>query len=145
MSNKYLSKYSNGKTVSAAQYITELICERIAKKEKKDLHFRFWLSDQWSKQYRNQIGSANKLLKEYEPQFIIRALQSSKGLKIYSLRAPFLIGLIKAEMELQAKKDQNQSEPPVHDRVLLSTGRQELKKKNILDKLMEIDDADNSR
>ena len=38
---KYISKYSNGKEVSAAQYITELICENKAKQDKKDLHYKF--------------------------------------------------------------------------------------------------------
>jgi len=35
MSDKYISKYSNNKFVSAAQYITEIICEHKAKKDKK--------------------------------------------------------------------------------------------------------------
>ena len=39
--NKYISRYSNNKSVSEAQYITELICEKKAKLEKTDLHFRF--------------------------------------------------------------------------------------------------------
>ena len=38
----YPSRYSNGKTVSAAQYITELICEHKANIEKLDLHYKFW-------------------------------------------------------------------------------------------------------
>ena len=44
MQNKYPSKYSNNKTVSAAQYITEIICEKKAKREGKDLHYIFWLN-----------------------------------------------------------------------------------------------------
>ena len=43
----YISKYSNGKEVSDAQYITEIICEKKAKREKKDLHYRFWLNKEW--------------------------------------------------------------------------------------------------
>jgi len=34
--NLFPSKYSNGKSVTAAQYIAEFICERIAKKQNKD-------------------------------------------------------------------------------------------------------------
>jgi hypothetical protein len=103
VSKKYISKYSNDKLVSAAQYITEIICERKAVKDKQDLHYRFWISKEWSKFFRNQIGSANKLLKQYSDKAIIAALLSRDGQKIYSLRAPHLPDMIVKE---QAKLDQ---------------------------------------
>lgn len=96
----YISKYSNGKEVSAAQYITELICENKAKQEKKDLHFKFWTNKEWAAYYRNQIATANKLVKKYNEQAIIRALKNSKAQKIYSLRAPHLVAIIEYETEL---------------------------------------------
>ena len=70
---KYISKYSNGKEVTAAQYITEIICEKKAKIDKVDLHFRFWTTKKWDKFYRNQIGTANKLLEQYSDKAIIKA------------------------------------------------------------------------
>lgn len=97
--NKYISKYSNNKSVSPAQYITELICERKARKDKKDLHFRFWLNKDWAVFFRNQIASANKLLKTYQAKAIINALLTSSGQKIYSLRAPHLISIIEQEQK----------------------------------------------
>ena len=90
----YPSRYSNGKTVSAAQYITELICEHKANIEKLDLHYKFWTNKEWSKYYRDQIATANKLLKKYNPKAIIRALNDRKAEKIYSLRAPHLLAII---------------------------------------------------
>lgn len=96
----YLSKYSNGKNVSAAQYITELICENKARQEKKDLHFKFWTNKEWAAYYRNQIATANKLVKKYNEQAIIRALKNKKAEKIYSLRAPHLIAIIEHESEI---------------------------------------------
>ena len=95
--NKYISKYSNGKTVSAAQYITELICERKAVKDKKDLHYRFWLSKEWSLFFRNQIATANKLIKQYSDKAIVNALLTDQGKKIFSLRAPHLPPIIEQE------------------------------------------------
>ena len=92
--NIYPSRYSNGKSVSAAQYITELICEHKAKKDKLDLHFKFWIKPTWEKYYKNQIGSAHKLLKKYSAKAIIKALQDSKSTNIYSLRAPHLTPII---------------------------------------------------
>jgi hypothetical protein len=97
---KYPSKYSNGKSVSAAQYITELICEKKAKLDKKDLHYRFWDNKEWSRYYRDQVASANKLLKKYNETAIIRGLNNPKSAKIYSLRAPHLPAIIEQEQTL---------------------------------------------
>lgn len=94
---KYPSKYSNGKSVSAAQYITEIICEKKAKQNNKDLHYRFWLTKEWELYYRNQISSAHKLLKKYNELAIIRGLNNPKSSKIYSLRAPHLLPIIEEE------------------------------------------------
>lgn len=97
---KYPSKYSNGKSVSAAQYITEIICEKKAKQEKKDLHYRFWTTKEWELYYRNQIASAHKLLKKYNETAIIRGLNNPRSAKIYSLRAPHLVPIIEEEQRI---------------------------------------------
>lgn len=136
---KYPSKYSNGKSVSAAQYIAELICERIAKKDKKDLHYRFWLSSEWEKQYKGQIAAANKLLQKYDYKCIVAGLLSTSGQKIYSLRAPHLGDII----ERESKKIQNQSNKSKNiERNLFEEGKTQIRKStNIIDKLKEIDDG----
>jgi hypothetical protein len=94
MADTYISKYSNDKEVSAAQYITEIICEHQAIRNKKDLHFRFWVSDEWAVYFRNQISSAHKLLKKYSSKAIVLALKDKDAAKIYSLRAPHLLPII---------------------------------------------------
>jgi len=106
---RYPSKYSNGKTVTAAQYITELICEKMAKKDKKDLHYRFWVSPEWEKYYRNQIASAHALLKKYTDTAIIRALNNPKSERIYSLRAPHLPAIIEHEQMVLDTQNQELS------------------------------------
>jgi hypothetical protein len=100
MPNRYPSKYSNGKTVTAAQYITEIICENKARYDKKDLHYRFWVSKEWAAFYRNQIATANKLVKKYNPAAIVKALRDPKAQRLYSLRAPSLIAIIEKEQKL---------------------------------------------
>tara|TARA_Y100000385_G_scaffold246952_1_gene266622 strand:- start:773 stop:1207 length:435 start_codon:yes stop_codon:yes gene_type:complete len=133
---EYISKYSNDKRVSAAQYITEIICEHKAKKEKKDLHFRFWqTSKYWEKYYRSQISTANKLLKAYSSKAIVDALNDRKAVRIFSLRAPHLNAIIEHHQNLI-----NNTETKPHesidrvDHTKLET-RQEYKsnKKNIID------------
>lgn len=91
---QYISKYSNNKPVTAAQYITEIICEKKAQKDRLDLHYRFWTLKIWSRFFRDQIATANKLLKDYDAKAIIKALNDPKSQTIYSLRAPFLKDII---------------------------------------------------
>jgi len=97
-SSKYQSKYCDG-FITAAQYITERICERIAFKDKKTLPRYFWKDKEWFKKFRLQIKFANQLLAEYPADCIIKALRSPKASKIYSLGAKFiLVPLIEAEV-----------------------------------------------
>jgi hypothetical protein len=135
---KYPSKYSNGKDVTAAQYITETICENRAKMLQKDLHYRFWLSKEWSNYYRNQIGSANKLLEQYTDTAIVKALKNPEASRIYSLRAPHLIPMIEREQKILESQNQilsleidRKSEP--------AFGTKKNINKSILSKLKDID------
>lgn len=136
--NKYPSKYSNGKTVSAAQYITEIICERKAKINKQDLHYRFWVTKTWAAYYRNQIASAHRLLKTYSDTSIVKALNSKKAEKIYSLRAPHLIPII--EQEENALAQRNQELSLELDRTEKTVFRKERATNNIISKLKGLDD-----
>lgn len=138
MNNKYPSKYSNGKMVSAAQYITEIICEKKAKLNGQDLHYRFWTSKKWSVYYRNQIGSANKLLLKYSETAIVKALNTKEAEKIYSLRAPHLIPII--EQQAKILEAQNKSLTLEFDRKENKTFKKNTTK-GILSKLKDIDDG----
>jgi hypothetical protein len=134
---KYLSKYSNGKSVSAAQYITEIICEHKAIKDKKDLHYRFWTTPYWSKFYKDQISSAIKLLKCYDVEDVIGALKDSRGQKIYSLRAPFLKPIIEEISEQNKRKNQILSKE--FDRTEKIEFRKHIPSSNIISKLKDLE------
>lgn len=136
---KYPSKYSNGKEVTAAQYLVEIVCERIAKRKKKDLHFRFWLSKEWEKEYKGQISSANKLLKKYGFSDIVDALKTTQGNKIYSLRAPHLPDII--DETIRIKQNQPVIQNKIVERNLLNTGLNKIHKQTIIDKLKELDNG----
>jgi hypothetical protein len=141
--NMYPSRYSNGKTVSAAQYITELICEHKATMEKLDLHYRFWTNKEWSKYYRDQIATANKLLKKYSAKAIIRALNDKRAERIYSLRAPHLLAIIDHHETLLGSENTELKENI--DRSEKKTFRHKTNtKQGILSKLKELDDGNNS-
>ena len=138
MANKYPSKYSNGKDVSPAQYITEIICENKARINKEDLHYRFWLNKKWSAYYRNQIASANKLLMKHTPEAIVSALNSDGAKKIYSLRAPQLLRIIEQQEKILAS--QNKKLTKIPDRKADKTFDIKAKNNGILSKLKELDD-----
>jgi hypothetical protein len=137
MSDKYLSKYSNGKTVSPAQFITEIICERKAQTSKQDLHYRFWIEKTWASFYRNQIGSANKLLKKYPAKAIIRALNTDQGRKIYSLRAPHLPAMIENQEQI-IQQENTDLTLNIERKENISFGSKN-QSKNIISKLKDLD------
>jgi hypothetical protein len=135
---KFISKYSNNKEVSAAQFITELICERKAIKDKEDLHFRFWTSKKWAKFFRDQIATANKLVKAHNPIAIIKALNEPKGKTIYSLRAPFLKDIIVQQETIL--ENSNKLFTKTLDRTKdINHQRPNKKHKNILSKLEDLE------
>jgi hypothetical protein len=137
MSDTYISKYSNGKAVSSAQFITEIICERKAQTSKQDLHYRFWVEKSWSAFYRNQIGSAHKLLKKYSAKAIIRALNADQGKRIYSLRAPHLPAMIE-DQERIIQQENTDLTLNIERKDTVSFGHAN-KAKNIISKLKDLD------
>lgn len=135
---KFISRYSNNKEVSAAQYIVELICEKKAKLDKKDLHYRFWLTKEWASYYRNQIATAHKLVKIYSPIAIVKALHDSKTANTYSLRAPFLKSIIEEHQKIL--DSQNKEFSKNIDRSNQKTYKKNTdKSSHILSKLEDID------
>lgn len=134
----YISKYSNGKKVSDAQYITELICEHKARRDRKDLHYRFWLNKEWEKFFRSQIASAHKLLKQYSAKAIVAALNNPKTRNTYSLRSKYLVPIIQSEEKILQSKNNRLSKKI--DRVTNPKSFRKTKlKKNILSNLEDID------
>lgn len=138
MAKKYISKYSNNKEVSAAQYITEIICEKKAQRDGTDLYYRFWTNKKWSAFYRNQIASANKLVNKYNDIAIVRALKDNRTSKIYSLRAPHLLPIIEEEqIKLDAENKTITLNLERHEDIKFQTKINN--KKNLISKLKDID------
>lgn len=138
---KYISRYSNNKTVSAAQYITELISEKKAKLNNEDLHYRFWLSKKWSSFFKNQIASANKLLTKYSSKAIIEALLDTRASKIFSLRAPHLIAIIEEKQEHLTNLKDVFTKTVDRKTDILFNNRLNNKKQNIISKLEDLDNG----
>lgn len=135
----YPSKYAGDGFVTAAQYITEIICEKLAKKNKKTLPLKFWENDEWSKFYRQQIIVANGLLKIYSDKAIVAALKNKRAWSIYSLRAPHLDAIIQEE-EAKINKVTTDNVIEVSDKENL-THRTTEAKPSIISKLRKLDNG----
>lgn len=137
---KFQSRYSSDTLITPAQYITELICEKKARLAGGELPQKFWTQPKWSAFFRQQVHTANLLLRLYSYQAIIRALNAKEAERIFSLRAPHLDAIIKAE---QAKYDklvaQQESAEDIVRVDVNAKPRQPIVKKNIVSRLKELD------
>tara|TARA_R110002020_G_scaffold162955_3_gene348899 strand:+ start:4314 stop:4733 length:420 start_codon:yes stop_codon:yes gene_type:complete len=136
---KYPSRYSNDKKVTAAQYLAELMCERQAQKNKKELPKQFWNLPHWSKKFKSQLFAAYGLLKLYDEAAIIKAVKSKEARNIYSLRAPTLDDIIK---EHQHRLQLDKSKPKdisIVRKDVNAKPRQYRVEDNILGRLSELD------
>ena len=87
------SSYGGG-NITPSQYITEILCGKIAYKKGQELPNHFWKLPEWNKIFRQQIPAANKLLKKYSFFVILKALRDKRVWGLTSLRAPFFIPIL---------------------------------------------------
>lgn len=85
---------------NAPQYLAELMCKRLAQKNKQTLPSKFWNLPEWRMIYKNQLIAAHALIKVYDPRAIIAAVERKTFSWVYSLRYP---GLRQAILEEEAK------------------------------------------
>lgn len=105
--SRYPSRYSPNGWVHAAQYVTELICEKKSKFDDRnnELPIKFWELKEWNKYFRYQISVANSLIKKYGESPVIAALHDKRAYKVYSLKNKFLEKIIK---EYKNRKEDTQ-------------------------------------
>lgn len=144
---KYPSRYSPNKQVTAAQYIAELICEKKAKiNGGGDLPIQFWKLPKWASFYRQQIVTANGLLRIYSASAIVAALKSNAAYNIFSLRAPHLDIIIKAEQSRLDLLEQRMANSADVERVDVNAKpRQPRTKQSIISKLKELENDGEER
>jgi len=132
--NRYPSIYSPNGWVRADQYIIELICEKKAKLDKKDLPVKFWNDPDWAKFFKSQLRKCKSLLEFFKAEAIIKALQDKRTWNIYSLHAPWLPKIIDEYNKKIIKTIVKENDD-------ISTGdkfiRNKRKSKNIIDLLDE--------
>ncbi len=91
---KFQSRYGGG-TVTPAQYIVEIICEKKAHAAKETLPNRFWDLATWDAFFRKWVRPANKCIKQFGAMSVVNALRDPRSGKRWSLYTEFMLGLIK--------------------------------------------------
>ena len=134
----YPSRYSPAGWVSGSQYITELICEKKARRENKDLPRKFWEDKDWEKYFKYQITLASQLIKKFGEEAVIAALKDNRCWSTYSLRSPFLVPVIE-EKKKEISDNRPEAEYNIKDEEEV-THRSSNNKKSIISKLRDLDE-----
>ncbi len=110
---QYKSRYTD-RYITAPQYIAELVCENIARKNEQQLVVRFWNTSQWKSTFRYQLILANGLLRLYDASVIVRTIRENG--RILSLKSPVLDSLLdkpkKAPLKPSPVKDIDTTKKP---------------------------------
>jgi len=97
-SSNYRSQTTPNLFITAAQYIAELVCIKIAQFNHESIGGKFWQERKWKKKYVWQVICANELLNKYSDVAIINAINRMQV--CFSLKNnKKLINLIEQEQE----------------------------------------------
>lgn len=125
MSKKIYNSSYTSKKVTAAQYIAEKMCERLAKSKGTKLPSNFWYDETWMKYFKYQTLLANKLIKMYGVEPVMQAVGDKALSWVYSLRYP---GISKKAESLSNKLKDFEIEEKLIDQPKVSTRKEEIKK-----------------
>ncbi len=124
------SKYGNH-SATPHQYLAELMCEKIAAKQKKALPWRFWQDDAWKTTFAFQAVAAAKLLKQYDLETISRAVSHPRAYWLYSFGATKAWKPILDEVKAQINRDTS-NVIEVNEDSINSQPRQPIGRRNLL-------------
>lgn len=106
------------------------MCERRAKQINVDLIDNFWNLPNWKKYFRYQVISANKLLKKFPIEVVLKALDDKTCKILSSINSPYLEKICKT---IKIEKP----EPTVNPKRIYNSKGEFSKKKTVLDKIDE--------
>ena len=130
---------SSGDYITCAQYVAEVMCNRMAEKENvvSQAH-KFWNLPKWKKHYQYQVVLANRLVKKYPEAAIVKAINSPECKRMYSLRFPPLESIIQKYQKIIEQQEENSTTIKVEENVM-SRRHRSYGKKSKLNKLRELD------
>lgn len=88
-----------GQWVTAAQFIVEELCVKIAAAKQVDLPERFWQLPEWSKVFRRHVRDANNLLKKHDANLIMKVMRNPLLYKMQTFNFPPFLKILREESE----------------------------------------------
>lgn len=110
------SAYGASRSITDAQKLAEMVCERVASFLNVALVPRFWQQSDWRQTFANQVKFANQLLKLYDFEAIAKALRAAP--KVRSLGAGFFVEYVEREqgrLDMARVKASNSTETETTD------------------------------
>ena len=99
---------STGDYCTCAQYVAEIVCNRVAEKENVGTQaHKFWNTPKWRKLYQYQVVLANRLIKKYPEAAVVKAVNSPECRRMYSLRFPPLESIVLKYQKIIEQQSQN--------------------------------------
>jgi hypothetical protein len=96
------SKYkhqSTGDYCTCAAYLAEMMCLRLAEyKNEGNLTYKFWNKKPWDWTFKQQMFTANSLIKKYGEKAVVRAVMNQKS--VFSLKNNRIIPEIKRQIAI---------------------------------------------
>lgn len=134
--SRYPSRHRPDTFVAAGQYLAELMCERKAKSEKKELPIRFWQEKgtKWYKYFCFQVVVSHRIIKKYGETHVIEAILDNKF--IYSLTPKWVSEHIEQFEPKKKSKEKANIKLPENPN---STGQARKRNNNIITKLEDLD------
>lgn len=107
------SKYkhqSTGDYCTCASYLAELMCLRLAEhKNEGKLGYKFWNKKPWDWTFKQQLFTANSLIKKYGEMAVVRAVNSPSLAKVFSLKNKRVVPeILKQAKLIKENKDKKQ-------------------------------------
>ena len=134
------SKYKHtttGDYCTCAAYIAELMCIRKSEYENRgSLRFKFWNYNPWKWTFTKQLYKANSLIKKYGEASVVRAVNSSRLKKVFSLNHKWVLPEIKNQKAILDAVSEKVQELDVKENVVQ---RKKSYGKSKLNKLRDID------
>jgi len=131
--SKYKHK-STGDHCTCASYLAEMMCLRLAEhKNEGNLTYKFWNKKPWDWTFKQQLFTANSLIKKYGELAVVKAVSSPALSKVFSLKNQRVVPEIKKQLKIIEEQSKNKQELDVKDKP--ETRKKSYGKKSGLNKL----------
>jgi len=137
--SKYKHK-STGDHCTCASYLAEMMCLRLAEhKNEGNLTYKFWNKKPWDWTFKQQLFTANSLIKKYGELAVVKAVNSPSLSRVFSLKNKRVVPEIKRQLKVIEEQANKKQELDVKEKP--TTRKKSYGKKTGLNKLRGLKDG----